>query len=259
MPEWIDAHNHLHDPRIAETAEVIKAMKASSIRQAVVNASHEDDWAAVESLANIHPQWITPCFGIHPWHAHHTTNGWQQRLINLLEKHPRAGIGECGLDGLDRSPAMAVQMPIFIDQLQIARTMARTPSIHCVKAWQPLFEALSISATPWFLMHGFSGSIESAHRLISLGAYFSCSGDILHPRRAKQLNLFRQLPLDRILLETDAPDMIPPPPFQSHPVGGGWNHPANLAAVGHEIALRLGIPVDDFAQQTSANASQLFG
>ena len=108
-------------------------------------------------------------------------------------------------------------------------------------------------------MHSFGGSIETARRLLPLGAFFSFSGHFLHPRKADVLDVFRQLPLERILLETDAPDMPPPDGIISHPLHGKINHPANLPSIGEALAARLGMETNELAGLTRANAAALFG
>lgn len=80
-------------------------------------------------------------------------------------------------------------------------------------------------------MHSFGGSIEVAQRLIKHGAWFSFSGYFLQERKAKVLEVFKHLPQDRILLETDAPDMMPPSDLVKFPLSEGVNHPANLGAI----------------------------
>ena len=99
---------------------------------------------------------------------------------------------------------------------------------------------------------------RTARRLLPLGAYFSFSGHFLHPRKAAVLEVFRQLPHDRILLETDAPDMLPPDETISHPLPEKLNHPANLPAIGRALAAALGITAHDLAGLTCANAAAMF-
>ena len=108
-------------------------------------------------------------------------------------------------------------------------------------------------------MHSFGGSIETARRLIPLGAFFSFSGYFLQPRKAAVLEVFKQLPRDRILLETDAPDMRPPEDFVTHPLDEVRNHPANLAAIGTALAAALRMDPAELARQTAENARDCFG
>lgn len=259
MQRWIDAHNHLQDPRLGDAAPIIAAMKLAGVTHCVVNATCEADWAAVEKLTTAYPDFITPAFGIHPWHAHTASPGWQERLAALLEKHPQATLGECGLDQWISAPLLEVQQPVFIDQLRIGREMERCVTIHCLKAWSALFEVFKNNPPPpRFLMHSFGGSIEIARRLTALGGYFSFSGYFLHPRKSAVPEVFRQLPQDRILLETDAPDMLPPPEIIAHQLPENHNHPANLPAVGNALAAALGMEPCALAELTRANARACF-
>lgn len=260
MTTWIDSHNHLQDNRLGDTEPVVSAMKRAGVSGCVVNATREADWQAVGNLATAHPDFIHPAFGIHPWHAHTATDGWQQRLTGLLENHPRALIGECGIDHWVDHPPPVVQRPAFTAQLRIARELDRPVTIHCLKAWGALFECLDESPPPpGFLMHSFGGSIEVARRLIPLGAYFSFSGYFLQPRKSAVIGVFKQLPRDRILLETDAPDMLPPASVITHPLAGSHNHPANLPAIGAGLAAAIGMTADALADLTRANTRRWLG
>lgn len=257
---WVDSHNHLQDPRAGDSAALISAMREAGVAHCVVNATCESDWAEVEKLAAAEPDFISPAFGIHPWHAHTASRDWLGNLRGLLEKYPRASVGECGLDQWISFPDLAVQRPVFLDQLGLARELDRAVTIHCLKAWGALFEVFDDAPPPpRFLMHSFNGSIEIARRLIPLGAFFSFSGYFLHPRKSAVLEVFKQLPRDRILLETDAPDMLPPAEVIRHPLPENHNHPANLAAIGQALAKAMEMPPEVLADLTRANACACFG
>lgn len=259
MTTWTDSHNHLQDLRLGDPGPVVAAMKAAGVTRCVVNATREADWSAVEKLAIAEPDFVVPAFGIHPWHAHTAVDGWQDRLRALLEKHPQSSVGECGLDQWVEQPGLEVQRPVFMDQLRIAREMHRAATIHCLKAWGALFDAFDESPPPpRFLMHSFGGSLDTARRLIPLGAYFSFSGYFLQPRKSATVEVFRQLPKDRILLETDAPDMLPPEEVITHPLTEKRNHPANLPAIGEALARALDMGADQLADLTRENARRCF-
>lgn len=254
---FIDSHNHLH--HLADPEGTILSMRDAGVSRCVVNAIREDEWPVVENLFLRHPDFILPAFGIHPWHAHTATTGWETRLAELLRKHPSATIGECGLDGWVESPPLEVQPPVFLRQLRLARELDRPLTIHCLKAWQPLFDAFAGEPPPRrFLMHSFGGSIEIARRLIPLGAWFSFSGHFLHPRKSKVAETFLQLPQDRLLLETDAPDMLPPPEFITQPLPGDKNHPANLPSIAAAFSGLTGIPLDNLSRITRENFRRSF-
>ncbi|MEI7957188.1 MAG: TatD family hydrolase [Verrucomicrobiota bacterium] len=256
---WFDCHNHLQFSRLGDPAPLLAAMHSAGVERCVVNATCEAEWAAVAALVQTYPESLLPAFGIHPNHAHQACGPWHERLAGLLDEFPQAGVGECGLDRRAEAPSMDVQMPLFLTQLQLARDRCRTLTIHCVKAWGLLIDALAADPPPpRFVLHGFAGSVETARRLLPMGAYFSFCGEFLQTRRAAVLDVFRQLPPERILLETDAPDRLPPPPWVSHPLPLSCNHPANLPAIGSGLAAALGMQVADIANLTTHNARVCF-
>ncbi len=260
MTPWIDSHNHLQDKRLGDAEPVIAAMKQAGVSGCVVNATREAEWQTVENLAAVHLHFIHPAFGIHPWHAHSVKDGWQERLKVVLESHPQASLGECGIDHWIEHPPTSVQRPVFTDQLRIARELDRPVTIHCLKGWGELFECFDESPPPpRFLMHSFGGSIEVARRLIPLGAYFSFSGYFLQPRKAAVIAVFKKLPRDRILLETDAPDMLPPVSVITHSLSENNNHPANLPAIGAALATAIGMTPAALADLTRDNARRWLG
>ncbi len=256
---WIDSHNHLQDVRLDDKPDIIRTMREAGVERCVANGTREADWEEVKRLAGAEPDFILPAYGVHPWQAHTATDGWQDRLRGLLSSEPRATVGEIGLDQWITQPDIGVQMPVFLDQLEIAWEYDRTTTIHCLKAWDALFDAFSRQPPPSrFLMHSFGGSIEIARRLIPLGAYFSFSGYFLQSRKAKVIEIFRQLPQDRILVETDAPDMLPPADLVTHPLPESRNHPANLASIARVLAGHLGIPAEELARLTGENFHRAF-
>lgn len=212
---------------------MVAEMQAAGIVGCVVNATREADWEAVAALAREFPGYVFPAYGIHPWYADTAEKGWEERLRERLVADPTASVGEVGVDGWVESPGMEAQFGVFVKQAEIAEELGRAMTVHCLKAWEPLFEAMDCAAA-WpekYLMHSFGGSAEIAERLVKKGAWFSFSGHFLHPRKAKVLEVFRKLPDDRILLETDAPDMMPPEEFIGFPLAEGVNHPANLRQI----------------------------
>lgn len=257
MP-FYDSHTHLQ--RFADPTRIITEMQAAGVAGCVVNGTGEDDWESVASLAERFPDFITPAFGLHPWKAHLRSAAWLTALEHFLDRFPAASIGECGLDGWVAQPSLAVQREVFLPQLALARERRLPLTIHALKAWEPLFDAFAAEPPPEkFLLHSFGGSPELVKRLVAMGAYFSFSGHFLHPRKAKVLDAFKTIPRDRLLLETDAPDMLPPPEFIAHPLPDGQNHPANLPLIAAGLAAAIEISPEDLAEITTANHAGFFG
>lgn len=229
-----DSHNHLQSARFGKPGgEMVMEMREEGITGCVVNATQEADWESVAVLARDFPCFVFPAYGIHPWFADTVEEGWEERLREKLLADPVATVGEVGVDGWVETPGMEAQLAVFVKQAELSAELGRVMTVHCLKAWEPLFGAMDRAAA-WpekFLMHSFGGPAVVADRLLKKGAWFSFSGHFLHPHKAKVLEVFRNLPEDRILLETDAPDMIPPREHIRFPLPGGANHPANLCGI----------------------------
>lgn len=254
-----DSHNHLQSLRFGKpAAELVREMRGAGVTGCVVNATCEADWERVAELAERFPGFVRPAYGIHPWFADTARDGWDGRLRGMLDADPRATVGEIGVDGWVDTPAMEVQREIFAKQVGIAVETGRVMTVHCLKAWEELFEIMD-RAGEWpekFLMHSFGGSIEVAERLLKKGAWFSFSGYFLHPRKQKVMEVFKKLPQDRILLETDAPEMMPPEEFIRFPLGEGVNHPANLEEIAVAFLDEMGA---GFCGCAESNARDFWG
>lgn len=251
----IDAHNHLQDVRFeGEQSAIIEAMKSVGIEACVVNGTEPADWPDVAELALLHPDFVLPSFGLHPWKVKGREDDWLGTLQQMLERFPQAGVGEMGLDRWIEDHDIEDQLTVFRAQLKLAVELDRPCTIHCLRAWGPLLKELeSAERLPRFLIHSFGGSIETGRKLAKLGAYFSFSGYFLEPRKEKTVQVFCELPKDRILVETDAPDMLPPEsdrPFGSDDV----NHPANLARISERLLGLIGVT----PEQVYANTTRWF-
>jgi TatD DNase family protein len=278
---WYDAHNHLQDPRLGDDpAARLAQASTSGVAGMVVNGTCEADWPAVLRLAGRLDE-VIPAFGLHPWHVPTRSARWLETLEGFLDRCPGAGVGEVGLDGwiLEQSagrclelgtgpsgPApMTLQVEVLDVQLDLAATRGLPVSLHCLRAWGPLMDRLRRRARlpRGFLLHSYGGSRELVPELVRLGAHFSLSGHSLHPRKADQLAVFRAIPRDRWLVETDAPDQLPPPEWMSHPATGPGgrpvNVPANLPRIAAGLADHLGVPAADLAALCEANWRRFFG
>jgi TatD DNase family protein len=188
-----DSHNHLQ--RFADPGRIIAEMQAEGIAGCVVNGTREADWDEVGHLAEEHPDFVKPAFGLHPWHAAERSDKWLVRLEEWLNRFPSASVGEIGLDGWVAGPSLDEQQEIFLPQLAMARERGLPVTIHALKAWEPLFDAFKREEPPGkFLLHSFGGSAELVARLVATGGWFSFSGYFLHPRKAKVLETFKSVP-----------------------------------------------------------------
>jgi TatD DNase family protein len=228
----------------------------------VVNGACEEDWPLVQSLAQRHSR-VLPSFGYHPWYLHERTERWQENLKRFLET-PGSVVGEIGLDRWKPDLPYDGQEDAFTWQLALAAERNVAASIHCLQAWGRLLELLRQGPRPkrGFLLHSYGGSRELVKPLAALGAYFSFPGYFMHERKAKQREAFKEVPMDRLLIETDAPDQLLPDSdnrFPLHgPDGKALNHPANLPAIYEFMARERGLSLGDLAVQVEGNFHRLF-
>ncbi|HXK59959.1 MAG TPA: TatD family hydrolase [Acidobacteriota bacterium] len=255
----VDSHLHLQDPVFEpDFPQVLERARQSRVRVMICNATSEKDWQRVRVLSEQHPE-IVPCFGIHPWYLRHRSEGWENRLRALLESTP-AGIGEVGLDRWYKEGNEAEQELVFRRQLAIARELHRPVMVHCLKAWGWLLDVLDdIEFLPaGFLLHAYSGPAELIGPLSAKGAFFSFAGNVLDERKVRMRNALVSVPADRLLLETDSPDLAPPEGFRvpARPGSSGRyrNEPANLSATLPAIAALRGETSAQLARNAWENA-----
>lgn len=270
-----DAHNHLQFAELAPHLDAIaRDLAAIELGGAVVNGTHPDeDWDAVAALAARFP-WVKPSYGVHPWDVGSRPADWQEKFTARFAAEPHAHVGEIGLDRYILEPArrddpdfadviaapIEEQRDVFTWQLRQAAALDRVATVHCLRAWGPLQEALRDPPLPrrGFLLHAYGGSPEMVPVFAEMGAYFSFNTSHLDPRKTRQRAAFAAVPLDRLLVETDAPAMPPPAPAYQL-ADTTLNHPANLAAAYAGLAELRDLPLDKLTRQVGENFVRLFG
>jgi len=262
--KFYDAHNHLQDDRFTgRQNELLAACAKAGVARMVVNGACESDWPQVRALARKN-KIVLPSFGYHPWHLHERTPDWQKNLEKFLNEIPSA-IGEIGLDRWKPGLSYDGQEEVFLAQLQIAAERNLPVSIHCLQAWGRLLELLQNNPRPQrgFVLHSFGGAAEMVPALAKLGAYFSFPGYFLHERKLKQRETFKQVPPDRLLIETDAPDQLLPEDKILFPLadanGKPLNHPASLVAAYSGLAEFLGEKPEPLTARVEENFLRVFG
>ena len=273
--ELADAHCHLQDPRVRNTLpQLLAQSKALGIGQWVVNATSEADWPEVAALAKSYPG-IRAAFGLHPWWQKHRTPLWHENLVAMLASHPDASIGETGLDLWMRDADIKDQVAVLRAHLDLAKLLGRPVTIHCLRAWPHLLDVMRNQApTPGsFLLHSYAGPAEMINQWTELGAFFSFSPAFLSPNKTHIRRMFQnEIPLNRLLIETDAPDMAAPKHLSRYEVSAvaetieplaqsmkRLNHPANLILCLEAIAADRSIPQEEAAELCMDNFYNLFG
>ena len=253
MTLLFDSHCHLDAPEFAgdRDAVVVRARDAGVVGQ-LIPAIDAAGWDGIAALcarhAGLHPAW-----GLHPLLlAEHRPEHLSRLRTRLETERPRA-VGECGLDfyveGLDPDE----QRTYFHAQLELAREFDLPVVIHARRAVEEVTLAIRKIGGLTGVVHSFSGSPEQARQLFDLGFHLGLGGPVTYERAHKLHSVVRTMPLDRLLLETDAPDQ----PLSGHQ--GQRNEPCRLALVAQAIADLRGESVDAIATATTANACRLFG
>jgi TatD DNase family protein len=279
-----DAHNHLQDAWLMpHHAQVFADLAQLQLERAVVNGTSEHDWPDVARLAQEHPS-VLPSFGLHPWNVGNASPHWRAQLERALDHARSSGgtvaVGEVGLDRwiLDRArpddsrlaglrrAGLDEQIDAFAWQLALAAERNLPISIHCLDAWGHLLDVLRRTPRParGYLLHAYGGSAELAREFAALGGYFSFNGSFLAPRQAAKRAVFATLPLDRVLIETDAPAMPPPESLRAYSLprladGNPINHPANIGAIYAGFAAERRLPLETLTVQVGENFRRLFG
>ena len=246
---FFDAHCHLQDGRFGAVLEdVLDRAERAGVTHMVCCGTREEDWEPVLDLARRKPV-VIPSVGVHPWYADTPAPGWQERLEAQFDAGALAG--ECGLDFTEGRPPRAVQEAVLLDQLRLAIDRDLPVSLHCVKASERLAAILGETGLPASggLVHAFSGPPEVARNFLDLGLHLSFGGALTRPgarRAAASLAMVRE---DRLLFETDAPDLAPEGVT-------GTNEPAHIRLVAEAASRLRGWDVSSLAY---ANARRLFG
>lgn len=262
----VDAHNHLHQAAFdGRRGEAWAAARAAGVGAAVVNGTHPDDWDAVAELCAPDPG-LHPAYGVHPWRVNGLPADWLGGLRERLLGDPAAGLGEVGLDCWVEGHDLAVQIPILTAQWQLGRELDRPATIHVLKAWDAWMAFLREHPEPVrpFLLHAFGGPVEIVPELVRRGAMFSFSPSFCgSSRRRKQRPFMEAIPLDRLLIETDAPSMPPPPELDAFgwtdPAGRRVHHPAGLTVALDTLAELRGIAPSELAAILQANFRRWWG
>lgn len=259
-----DTHCHLQDERLAPHLDGVLARAArAGVGAMLCCGSTESDWAAVGELARRHPA-VRPAFGLHPWYIAGRPSGWEHALRALLEGSP-AVVGEIGLDHAVDAATFADQEDVFLAQVRLAAELRRPVSVHCRRAWGRLMELLDRHGWPpdGIALHSYSGGKDLVPALARRGAFFSFSGAITHDRNRRGREAVPVVPADRLLVETDAPDipaaMAPDAPVLRDTDGRPLSEPAHLAHVVAAVAALRGMTPEEVAGLTYRNGEALFG
>jgi TatD DNase family protein len=259
--QLFDAHCHLQDKRLLPHLDtVMERADQAGVTGLMCCGSCEEDWTHLPGIARRFPK-VHLSFGLHPWYSGGRSARWLDRLRESLTSTPSA-VGEIGLDHALDKGTFPDQESVFLAQLHLANELRRPVTFHCRRAWGRLMELLDDNGWPasGFVIHSYSGPGELVEPLVRRGAYLSFSGAITFAHNRKGREAVTAVPLDCLLIETDAPDLIP---AQATPLqdasGKPANEPAFLGRILTEVANLRGLPEGALADATRRNAEKLWG
>ncbi|WP_293705887.1 TatD family hydrolase [Stenotrophomonas sp. UBA7606] len=247
-----DSHCHLDasefDP---DRAAVIERARSAGVSSQVVPAVTAASWPKLRDVCTLAPG-LHAAYGLHPMFlAEHRPEHLQQ-LGDWLQRESPCAIGECGLDffveGLDPDS----QRHYFQGQLQLARTFDLPLIVHARRAVDEVILRIRRVGGLRGVVHSFSGSAEQARQLWELGFMIGLGGPLTYTRANRLRSLVAQMPLEYLLLETDAPDQ------PDADIRGQRNEPARLTRILATVAELRQQPAEEIAAQTTANARRLF-
>ena len=248
--------NLTHASFRADLAEVVARARAAHVESLVVTGTTVEESRRAAQIADAFGLFATA--GVHP---HHARECGPQTIPQLKEiaAHPRVvAIGECGLDFNRNYSPHPDQEKWFVAQIELAQEVSKPLFLHSRDAHPRFCEIVKQHKVEKAVAHCFTGEREELRACLDLGLYVGVTGWICDERRGKHLlELVREIPRDRLLLETDAPyltprDMHPQPKARR-------NEPAFLPHIARAVARALGRPVEEIAAETARNARALFG
>jgi TatD DNase family protein len=248
-----DTHCHLDVSEFEpDRDQVIERARRAGVSDFLVPGIRRDTWSGLLALCN-RQAGCHPALGLHPVYLEQHAAADLEELDLWLARERPAAVGEIGLDFALKELDRARQQQLFDAQLALARRHELPVVIHCRKAHDAVLASLKRIPVSGGICHAFNGSLQQAQQYIALGFKLGFGGMLTYERSSKLRRLATELPLEAIVLETDAPDMT----VASHRFQR--NSPEYLPEVLQVLAALRALPAEAVAAATTANAEQLFG
>lgn len=259
----IDAHCHLDfDAFDKDREQVLKRAERNKITDIVIPGTQAKFWGRINTLCNEYKKnsknvLLHPCYGLHPYWIQNHEQDDLKHLEKYLEENKPVALGECGLDFRSQhtnktNTNKKKQIDFFEAQLDIASNQKLPVVIHSVNATQAVIQSIKKFNNITGMIHSYSGSLEQAKQLIDLNLLVSIGGSVTYTQAKKIRKVASELPLNTLLVETDAPDQSDQRNRHNR------NEPSFLINTVKEIALLRNETDEMIAQQTTTNAKKLF-
>lgn len=252
--EFIDTHSHLYDEAfLGEEDDAIGRAVDNGVTKMILPDIDSSTRNSMFSLAARHSDRLYPCLGLHPTSV---DAGWKSELDKVMD-HPAKGIcaiGEIGMDCYWSKDHIKEQECVLKEQLKLAHTMSLPVIIHSRESTDLIIRILKEckSFEPHGVFHAFSGSIETYRELQKIGDWYIGIGGVLTYKKASIAETIKDIPLERIILETDSP-YLTPVPFR-----GKRNESGYIPHIAAKLAELKEIDIAQVAETTTANARKLF-
>ena len=260
---FVDSHCHLEGPKFAPDRDEVLSRARQAGLKALVAIGNGDGPAEMDCglrLAEAH-DWVWATAGVHPHEARLADQAAYQKLDGLAQQPKVIAVGEIGLDyHYDHSPR-EVQREVFVRQMEIAKARKKPivihnrPSDNSENAWVDLLHLLGehwASSGLGGVLHCFTGELKHARAALDMGFMISFAGNVTYPKAQNIRDAAKEVPLDRMLIETDAPYLAPVPHR------GKRNEPAYVLETARQIAELRGITRDEVGRATTENFRRFF-
>lgn len=248
----IDTHTHINCIEEISVEDIIKNALDNGVEKLIVPAAYPTDIEVVKELAQKYEN-VYGLLGVHPSEI----KGWNDDLIDKIKEYSKSskivGIGEIGLDYYWDKSFNDLQKEVFIKQIKLANELNFPISVHDREAHKDTFDILTeYNKNSAVVMHCFSGSVEFMKECVKQGWYIAIGGVVTFKKAIKMKEVAKEVSLDKLLLETDAPYLTPVP------YRGKTNQPAYVKYVAEEIASIRGISFEEVDEITTQNAKKVF-
>lgn len=249
----IDSHGHINDEKFDDVEDVIKRAEETGLEAMICASCNLSSSQVATGFANKH-KIVYANVGFHP----ENVDEFDQKSLSEIEKLAKnekvVAIGEIGLDYYWTKENKEKQKEVFVAQIELANKLGLPVVVHCRDAMGDMLETLEKHPLKKpSLMHCYGGSLESAKELMKLGFSFSFGGLVTFKNAKNVVEVVQNLPIEKILLETDCPYMCP------EPFRGQRNEPRNVIYVADAISRIKNLPIEEVASVTTENAKRLFG
>lgn len=247
---FIDTHCHLDAEEFGDTqVDIVQAALQARVQRIIVPSVAHGNFGIVRELCERFPT-CSPAYGIHPMYTDDAMPDDLIALRDLLQQHRPVAIGEIGLDFFIDHFDRARQEYFFVEQLRMAKEFELPVLLHIRRAQDVILKHLRQHKVCGGIAHAFNGSRQQADEFIKLGFKLGFGGAMTYSRATKLRELAATLPLESIVLETDAPDI--PPDFLER---GQPNKPEFVPRIAQTLADLRGMSIEEIARITTENVS----